>query len=124
MSDWLFNLIKAYVLAEKLMNDVTKTILFKELSDIVERDYFYPENSPTLNAIQVIYNGTSNGDQVRQLFVQAYTDFGTANFFSQNVRVRGHRPRLQLQKKVRLLRMHVQKYHCMPTLEAYQQYSR
>ena len=72
---------KVYVLAEKLMDDITKSYIFERMEYLSE-DYAAAEDCPSLEAVRVIYNGTPGGDKLRDLFRRIYSNLGNSNLFA------------------------------------------
>ena len=82
-SEWYLHMCKVYVLSKKLMDDITTKIIFTRLSSL-SRKFQIARACPCHHAIQVIYHGTSSGDEMRMLLLKAYTDRGEADPFVHN----------------------------------------
>ena len=82
-SEWYLHMYKVYVLSKKLMDDTTTKIIFTRLSSL-SRKFQIARACPGHHAVQVIYHGTSSGDEMRMLLLKAYTDRGEADPFVNN----------------------------------------
>lgn len=74
---------KVYVLAKKLMDDATTKKVFTRFSSLSWK-FRIARACPSLDAVKVIYHGTSSGDEMRMLLLKAYTYCGKADLFVHN----------------------------------------
>ncbi|KAF3049978.1 hypothetical protein E8E11_006562 [Didymella keratinophila] len=85
-TDEYISLSKLYVLAKKLMDQITKGLALTAISarakDHVEAAFHKTYQFPALDCIQVIYKGTVKGNPARCLLAQLYTDFGDSTFLT------------------------------------------
>ncbi|KAJ8115592.1 hypothetical protein OPT61_g2802 [Boeremia exigua] len=71
---------KLYVLAEKLIDEITKHIALTAISSCANE----PTNEgicPELDTVRIIYDGTPPNSPARLLLIQLYTDFGDPSMF-------------------------------------------
>jgi hypothetical protein len=74
---------KLYVLAEMLMDDTTKdTVHTAILTRLKEPFADGLRCYPGLDAVNIIYGGTTQGNPARRLLIDLYTDFIGAGFDS------------------------------------------
>lgn len=74
MSDKYLTLSKLYVLAEKLIDEITKTTVLDELYACGQKqDDKGIHSQPGLLTIRTIYNGTSDSSEAREWLVDLYT---------------------------------------------------
>jgi hypothetical protein len=74
---------KVYVLSKKLGDEATTTTILTRLSSL-SRKFQIARTRPCHHAVQVIYHGTSSGDEMRMLLLKAYTDCGKEDLLVQN----------------------------------------
>lgn len=79
-STWYVHMCKVYVLSKKLRDEATTKIILTRLSSL-SRKFQIARTRPCHHAVQVIYHGTSSGDEMRMLLLKAYTDCGKADLF-------------------------------------------
>ena len=82
-SAWYVHMCKVYVLSKKLGDEATTTTILTRLSSL-SRKFQIARTRPCHHAVQVIYHGTSSGDEMRMLLLKAYTDRGEADSFVHN----------------------------------------
>ncbi|KAF2998517.1 hypothetical protein E8E13_004340 [Curvularia kusanoi] len=77
-SDWFLKMCEVYALAEMLIDEATKVNIYTKLASYLEY-YQKAEQCPSLNVVQVIYNGTTDGNDMRTLLCTIYKQCGKAD---------------------------------------------
>lgn len=82
-SDEYYSLSRLFVLAEKLIETTTKSLVLAAMTACsqksVSNHFLY---YPAIDSIQTIYDGTPEGSPARELFVKLYTKHGDASFLT------------------------------------------